>query len=176
MTNLAKLRAPFPENQISYLPKGGVKLAYVGHAALTDRLLDVDPNWTWEPLSYGQDGLPAIDADGGLWIKLTVCGITRLGYGDAGTKEGCNAMKERIGDALRNAGMRFGAALDLWHKGELHAPEPIDYLGVIKAAATLDALKSHFAAAWKMADEEMRGSLKHAYDYRTKQLTEKEAA
>ena len=29
-------------------------------------------------------------------------------------------MKERIGDALRNAAMRFGAALDLWHKGDLH--------------------------------------------------------
>jgi hypothetical protein len=29
-------------------------------------------------------------------------------------------MKEIIGDALRNAAMRFGAALDLWHKGDLH--------------------------------------------------------
>jgi len=42
-TGLALLRVPFPANQISYLPKGGVKLAYVGHAALTDRLLDADP-------------------------------------------------------------------------------------------------------------------------------------
>ena len=32
-------------------------------------------------------------------------------------------MKERIGDALRNAAMRFGSALELWHKGELHAAE-----------------------------------------------------
>jgi hypothetical protein len=32
-------------------------------------------------------------------------------------------MKERIGDALRNAAMRFGAALDLWHKGDLHIEE-----------------------------------------------------
>ena len=32
-------------------------------------------------------------------------------------------MKERIGDALRNAAMRFGAALDLWHKGDLHQDE-----------------------------------------------------
>ncbi len=28
-----------------------------------------------------------------------------------------------IGDALRNAAMRFGAALDLWHKGDLHVAE-----------------------------------------------------
>lgn len=120
---LKQLRAPFPANQISYLPKGGVKLAYVGHAALTDRLLDVDPAWSWEPLALDERGLPALDEVGGLWIRLTVCGVTRLGYGDAGQKKGGDAMKERIGDALRNAAMRFGAALDLWHKGELHAHE-----------------------------------------------------
>ena len=118
---LLLLRSEFPANQISYLPKGGVKLAYVGHAALTDRLLDADVAWSWEPLSIGENGLPVLDETGGLWIRLTVCGVTRLGYGDAGAKKGGDAMKERIGDALRNAAMRFGAALDLWHKGELHA-------------------------------------------------------
>ena len=130
-TNLALLRQPFPANQISYLPKGGVKLAYVGHAALTDRLLDTDPAWTWEPLALTPQGLPALDESGGLWIKLTICGVTRLGYGDAGAKKGGDAMKERIGDALRNAAMRFGAALDLWHKGDLHAdPEPEPIIGM----------------------------------------------
>jgi hypothetical protein len=126
MDTLKKLREPFPPNQISYLPKGGVKLAYVGHAALTDRLLDTDPAWTWEPLALDARGLPAIDEAGGMWIKLTVCGVTRLGYGDAGQKKGGDAMKERIGDALRNAAMRFGAALDLWHKGDLHADDTED--------------------------------------------------
>lgn len=120
---LKQLRVPFAQNQISYLPKGGIRLAYVGHAALTDRLLDVDPGWTWEPLSVGENGLPVLDECGGLWIRLTVCGVTRLGYGDAGQKKGGDAMKERIGDALRNAAMRFGAALDLWHKGDLHVDE-----------------------------------------------------
>src|SRR6185312_10673380 len=142
-TGLAKLREPFAPNQISKLPKpykkdspkgqckecGGyhglpaAHLEYVGHAALTNRLLDADPNWTWEPLALGPDGYPVIDGSGGMWIKLTVCGVTRLGYGDAQGKTGGDAMKERIGDALRNAAMRFGAALDLWHKGELHAEE-----------------------------------------------------
>ena len=102
-----------------------VHLDYFGHAALTSMLLDVDPNWTWEPLALGQDGLPVIDKDGGMWIKLTVLGITRLGYGDAQGKTGGDAMKERIGDALRNAAMRFGAALELWHKGDLHGEEPV---------------------------------------------------
>lgn len=97
-----------------------VHLDYVGHAALTDRLLEVDPEWSWEPLAIGPDGLPVFDNFGGLWIRLTVCGLTRMGYGDAQGKNGPNAVKEAIGDALRNAGMRFGAALDLWHKGDLH--------------------------------------------------------
>lgn len=137
---LSKMRIPFEANQISKLPKpykkesekgqckecGGyhglpaMHLDYVGHAALTDRLLDVDLMWSWEPYAVGADGLPKLDAHGGMWIKLTICGMTRIGYGDAQGKTGPNAIKEVIGDALRNGGMRFGAALDLWHKGILH--------------------------------------------------------
>jgi hypothetical protein len=49
--------------------------------------------------------------------------VTRYGYGAADGKSGGDAMKEMIGDALRNAAMRFGAALDLWHKGDLHADD-----------------------------------------------------
>ncbi len=99
--------------------KDVVHLDYVGHAAITARLLDVDPMWSWEPVALDTNGLPLVDKDGGMWIKLTVLGMTRLGYGDADGKTGPSAMKERIGDALRNAGMRFGMALDLWHKGVL---------------------------------------------------------
>lgn len=150
---LALLRAPFPDHQVSKLPKPtkaqtdavvadfkkGVRcqvcgswhhpdvihLDYVGHAALTDRLLDADPQWSWEPVAF-RDGLPAFDQTGGLWIRLTVCGVTRLGYGHAAAKQKADPgarEKEVIGDALRNAAMRFGAALDLWHKGDLHVPD-----------------------------------------------------
>lgn len=152
---LALLREPFAANHISKLPKptkaqtdavkanfkAGIRctlcgawhhpdvvhLDYVGHAALTDRLLDTDPNWSWEPVAF-RDGLPAFDHTGGLWIKLTVCGVTRLGYGHAAAKPQQDPgarEKEVIGDALRNAAMRFGAALDLWHKGDLHADEAV---------------------------------------------------
>lgn len=151
---LSKLRDPFPENQISKLPKetgaqskqrkadqdagkwpakceicGGfhhpcaVHLDYVGHAAATDRLLDTDLEWSWEPMAVTAIGLPAFDNNNGLWIKLTVCGVTRIGYGSAGDKTGGDAIKEIIGDSLRNAGMRFGMALDLWHKGVLHVDD-----------------------------------------------------
>ena len=119
---LSKMREPFPDHQIGHMQKGGSTLDFVGHAALTSRLLDADLSWTWEPMSTDAQGLPAFDRDAngqpiGLWIRLTIGGVTRLGYGDAGGKTGGNAVKEIIGDALRNAGMRFGAALDLWHKG-----------------------------------------------------------
>lgn len=144
---LARMREPFPPHQISKLPKAtraqteaaksdkslvircalcgqwhhkdAVHLDYVGHAALTDRLLECDPEWNWEPAATTPTGAPFIDKDG-MWIKLTVCGVTRFGFGDAQGKTGGDAVKEIIGDALRNAAMRFGAALDLWHKGELH--------------------------------------------------------
>jgi hypothetical protein len=150
-TGLELLRQPFPAHQISKLPKPTkaqtdavrqdykkgircqlcgawhhpdvVHLDYVGHAALTDRLLDADPHWDWEP--YTAPGLP--NPGSGMWIKLTVCGKSRIGYGHADGKTGGDAIKEIVGDALRNAAMRFGAALDLWHKGDLHleeAPEP----------------------------------------------------
>lgn len=96
-----------------------VHLDYVGHADLTARLLEVDPYWTWEPFSQEQIlALPPTLRDAGLWINLTVLGVTRPGFGDAQGKTGPNAVKEMIGDALRNAGMRFGIALDLWAKGD----------------------------------------------------------
>lgn len=159
-TPLERLREPFSEDEINTLPKpyskdsqkgtcqvcGGyhglpaAHLPYVGHAALTNRLLNVDPEWSWEPLAFGPDGLPMFDRNGGLWIRLTVAGVTRLGYGDAQGKGGGNAVKEAIGDALRNAGMRFGAALELWFKGDaLERDEPVrDWLAEAEAATTAD--------------------------------------
>jgi hypothetical protein len=96
-------------------------LDFVGHADVTDRLLAVDPSWTWEPLALDQHGLPALDDNGGLWIRLTVAGVTRLGYGHPDGKRGGDAIKESIGDAIRNAGMRFGVGIDLWRKEPQHS-------------------------------------------------------
>jgi len=122
------LRAPFPPERISQIPrktKSGatVRLDYVGHADVTDRLLAVDPAWTWEPVGVAEDGIPIIHH--GLWIKLTVCGVTRYGFGDAQGKTGGDAIKEMIGDAIRNAAMRFGVALDLWSKSDPDAPTAV---------------------------------------------------
>lgn len=184
------LRTPFPAHQISYLPKPvkkedqdkgrcekgskysadghhcsgwhskSVHLAYVGHAALTDRLLDVDPGWTWEPLAMSAHGLPVMDDLGGMWIRLTVCGVTRLGYGHASNKQGGDAIKEIIGDALRNAAMRFGAALELWHKGDLHLdaaddsnpPDIIDHLLAIEGSGSSEQLATFYKDALAACD------------------------
>lgn len=141
----AELRKPFPESAIGQLPKSTCKacsqsqrkkcdahqwvsncplckgnhstatvhLSYVGHAVTTDRLLLVDPGWNWEPFALDPvTGLPLVQG-GNLWIRLTICGVTRIGVGDG------NSLKEAIGDAIRNAAMRFGVALDLWSKDEL---------------------------------------------------------
>jgi hypothetical protein len=124
MANLAKLREPFPASQIGKLPKGGTTLDFVGHGFLTARFLDADPEWNWRPMAYDERGLPLFDENGGLWMYLTVGGVERIGYGDAGGRTGANAIKEAIGDALRNGGMRFGAALELWCKGDPDAPAP----------------------------------------------------
>lgn len=143
---LEMLRVPFPAETVEKLPRpkwkgawdnkrasqcnvchgyhvteNAIHLDYIGHAATTNRLLEVDPLWSWEPLAFTADGLPRFDGQNGLWIKLTVCGVTRLGYGHAGNKSGGDAVKEVIGDAIRNAAMRFGVALDLWSKSDLHA-------------------------------------------------------
>lgn len=112
---LAELRKAFPREVVGKLPKGGVQLDFVGHAAVTDRLLSVDPAWSWEPMALTPEGLPQVDRSGNLWIRLTVCGVTRIGVGDG------KSAKELIGDALRNAAMRFGVALDLWSKDELES-------------------------------------------------------
>lgn len=115
---LEDLRKPFPPAVIGKLPRQGTTLDYVGHAAVTDRLLTVDPGWSWEPLAFDEQGLPLYDRAGGLWIRLTILGVTRYGYGDGPDP------KQRIGDAIRNAAMRFGVALDLWTKGELESQDP----------------------------------------------------
>lgn len=132
----AKLRAPIAAEFIGKLPqplrrnaeKGecpecgkwhglpAVHLDYAGHAAITDRLLEADPLWTWEPFALDGQGLPAIVERGGvawLWIRLTIAGVTKPGVGNVEADK-FDLYKELISDALRNGAMRFGLGLDLW--------------------------------------------------------------
>lgn len=94
----AQLREPFPADKVGKLPKltcadcsnkkcakhkrttcktckayvstAHIHLDFVGHADVTDRLLTVDPLWSWEPLAINEAGLPMLDNNRGMWIKL----------------------------------------------------------------------------------------------------------
>ncbi|MEL4181207.1 hypothetical protein [Roseateles sp. PN1] len=177
---LSLLRQPVPDHLVSQLPKGTKAqnecpasekvncnicggwhhpkvrhLSYVGHAAATHLLLDADPYWNWEPLGYTAAGLPMFDESGGLWIRLTVCGVSRIGYGSADKKAHMDAgarEKEVIGDALRNAAIRFGLALELWSKADIHGGNEGEKwfaacLFGIRDAANIGELKARTKAA-----------------------------
>ncbi|GIH26005.1 hypothetical protein Aph01nite_43150 [Acrocarpospora phusangensis] len=153
---LRDLRAPFAPDQIGKLPRvtcsacsnfrtkcdkhqkqrckdcqawvstQHIHIDYVGHADVTERFLEIDPFWNWEPFALDEDGLPKLDVDDlgnpvGLWIRLTILGVTRPGYGSCPANQS-DAIKVLIGDALRNAGQRFGVALAQWQKGDRDNP------------------------------------------------------
>ena len=110
----------------AYVSERHIHIDYVGHADVTSKLLEVDLEWNWEPKAEDERGMPVFDLDDqgapvGLWIKLTVGGVTRLGYGSVPSGQP-DPVKVLIGDALRNAAMRFGVALDLWAKGDRADP------------------------------------------------------
>lgn len=169
----AALRAPFTRKEIGKLPKvwcdvcrdrnkicsehqktrcgtckariseAHLHVDFVGHADATARLLDVDPEWDWEPLAFDSFGLPAFDEYGGLWIKLTIGPKTRIGYGHADGKKGGDAVKEAIGDAIKTTAMRFGVGLQLWQKSkdEATAAEDVPSRQIERPAQTVEERK-----------------------------------
>lgn len=137
----SELSAPFPPEHIDKKPQplkrdakkgrcgecGGyhglpaIHIDYVGHAYVRERLNQVDPTWRWEPLAVGEDGLPVFTRDSngsptGFWIRLHVLGVSKVGFGSCGPNQR-EAEKVLIGDAIRNAALNFGVALDLWKRG-----------------------------------------------------------
>ena len=116
-----------PAELIDTLPKGGVQLRYLSHIWVRKALQDADPDWYWEPMGYDSDGQPVIERDSqgnpvGFWIWLHLLGTKMPGYGsvEPGKRD---AVKELIGDALRNASMRLvGGAL--WVKDNAKKKPP----------------------------------------------------
>ena len=203
----ARLREPFPSDMLELLPKpterenpkgrcdrpdvngffcGGwhglpaVHLTYVGHAGITMRLQEVDPEWSWEPIGHDADGLPLVK-DGCLWIYLTVLGVRRIGVGDAvGSLPGPMATKVIVGDALRNAAMRFGIGAYLWSKSEharsMASPEP-EHTGEVVPAGYADwvlelrAASRHGNAALKAAHAQGSAELQEYLRSESQQAT-----
>lgn len=112
--NHSKVRCDATTGCGQYITSAHFHLDYVGHADVTDRLLTIDPGWNWEPLAVDEQGLPRFDQHDSLWMRLTICGKTMLCYGSAPGKKGSDAIKEVIGDGIRNGAMRFGVGLGLW--------------------------------------------------------------
>ena len=111
---VAALAEPFPPELVKQVDKGFGPVDYVDHAHVTERLNQVIPGWTWEPMGRTDTGLPAFDEIGGLWILLELPDGTKVpGYGEPGQR-GHDAIKGAISDAIKNAAMRLGVALDLW--------------------------------------------------------------
>lgn len=116
---LATYGVPDPKI-VGKLPKGGTTLDFVGHADVTKMLIEIDPLWTWEPVAFDADGLPAYRVENGMahmagW--LIVHGVRRLGIGSVAHNKP-DLLKELASDFLRNAAMRFGVCLALWTKQE----------------------------------------------------------
>ena len=116
---LARYGTPDPKI-VGKLPKAGMQLDFVGHADVTKMLIEIDPEWTWEPTAFDANGLPAYRVENGMahmagW--LTVQGVRRLGIGSV-THNKPDLLKELISDFIRNSAMRFGICLALWTKQE----------------------------------------------------------
>jgi hypothetical protein len=126
-----------------YHPGGGnpntPHLEYVGHAEIMDRLDEVDPDWTYtvqrdipetimlkwldtgaspEAIAILAEQYPFKIVNGSITGTLTVLGRTVICVGDAQEKRGPNALKEMIGDLLRNGAMRLGIGRYLWSRSD----------------------------------------------------------
>lgn len=132
---IGKYGVPDPKI-VGKLPKGGMQLDFVGHADVTKMLIEIDPEWTWEPTAFDANGLPAYRVENGMahmagW--LTILGVRRLGVGSVMHNKP-DLLKELISDFIRNAAMRFGVCLALWTKQEWEDVSHTPSIPVAKSA------------------------------------------
>jgi hypothetical protein len=142
---IGKYGVPDPK-LVGKLPRGGQSLDFVGHADITKMLIEVDSEWTWEPVAFDSDGLPAYRVENGMahmagW--MTIHGVRRLGIGSVMANKP-DLFKELASDYLRNAAMRFGFCLSLWTKQEWEDVSHAPSTSVAKPASakTVDPLVS----------------------------------
>jgi hypothetical protein len=110
------LSKPFPREKIQEKRgQGGRMMSYISHGLITERLNEVDPEWSWDRVEehiYYDNGIPHC---AGVTVRLTVGGIARVEAGGPQRQDGfANEIKNAYSDALKRAAMRFGVALDMW--------------------------------------------------------------
>lgn len=119
LADVARLYWTPPEELVALLPRAGVKLSYVGHADVNRTLTEIDPDWSWEPLSFS-DGVPYIhwrDKAAVLWGRLTLLGKPVICVGSCEPNK-ADVEKELVGDLIRNGAMRHNVYGSLWSKAE----------------------------------------------------------
>jgi hypothetical protein len=117
-TIMQRLAKAFPAEVVKTKPgRGGSKpLSYISHALVTERLNEVDPDWSWRVLTehiwYDPNGAPHC---AGVTVEMTVGGVTRVEAGGPQRQEAfTNEIKNAYSDAIKRAAMRFGVALYIW--------------------------------------------------------------
>jgi len=127
---------------VGTIPRNGINLAYVSHADITKILIEIDPNWNWQPVAW-DNGRPAIHVENGtatMWATLTLLGKSLLGVGSVRSDKQ-DLDKELVGDFLRNASMRFGIALSLWSKQDWS-----DNTTIVRTPEVKRAIQNHPAS------------------------------
>lgn len=136
----AQLRKPFKDDEVGTFQKRWQDRSGVwresppvpsisGHTVI-QRLLDVDPDWSWRIVSPAE-GIPPIEYDSEgrpirMWIELTVCGVGRLGCGSIDPRASYgDPYKSLFQDALKFTARLFGVGLYLRAKGGLSEGEDI---------------------------------------------------
>lgn len=112
------LAKPFDPRLIRQKPgQGGRKMSYISHAIITERLSEVDPNWTFRPIAtytYADPNTGRLHCEG-VEVELTVCGVSRVEAGGPTRQDGFpNEIKNAYSDAIKRAAMRFGVGLSMW--------------------------------------------------------------
>lgn len=161
-------------------------LTYLSWAWAWAEVLKLDPGARWHAVEYSNAqgcALPCMYLNNGtamVKVEVTIKGETKqclLPVMDHKNKAIPNPDAMDINKAvmrcLAKAISMHGLGLYIYAGEDL--PE-IDYGKVIADAADLTTLQSHFAAAWKLADDHDRAAIKAAYDKRKEQLTPKKEA
>jgi hypothetical protein len=149
-----KYGSPDPK-YIEHLPKGGTTLDFIGHARITQWLLEIDPEWTIEPVAFDEGGLPARVKHGNMvqaGFYLTLCGHRRYCVGSVEDRK-ADIGKELVSDGIRNGAMRFGLATTLWSKLPL-GEDPVQPAPA-KKTVKKTAAKKTAAPAPEVSDDEL---------------------